>query len=257
VRLPELQDLLARAIAEPEGVERRTLEAAIDARAPLDAVARAEIYAGMYRFRLADALGADFPRLARLIGDEGFFELACAYARAHPSESSDIGRFGRHLAEFLVEHPGPRGDEADLAQLDWARTEALTAPDVEPVGQEALGRLGAEAIPSARLRFVPSLAVLTLGNDVTPVWRALEEEKEPPEAAARAAQVAVWRKGFDVFHASMTDAEAEALARARGGGTLAEVCEVFAAEAEDAQGVAFRTLGAWFSDGWVAGVEAP
>lgn len=257
MRLHELQDLLARAIAEPEGVERGALEAAIEARAPLDAVARAEIYAGMYRFRLADALHADFPRLARLIGDEGFFELACAYARAHPSESSDIGRFGRHLPAFLAEHPGPRGDEADLALLDWARTEALTAPDAEAVGQEALGRLGAEAIPLARFRFVPSLEVLTLGHDVLSVWRALEDEQEAPDVASRTVRVAVWRKGFDVLHASMTETEAAALARARAGGTLAEVCEVFAAEAEDAQGAAFRTLGAWFSDGWVAGVEGP
>ena len=256
MNLGDLQDLLARAIVAPEGVARPELEAAIDARAPLDARARAEIYAGMYRFRLADALHADFPRVARLVGDDGFFELACAYAREHPSPSSDIGRFGRHLADFLAEHPGPRGDEADLARLDWARTEALTAPDTEPVGQEALGRLGEEAIPGASFRFVPSLSVLELGHDVMPAWRALENEEEPPPPDRRTARVAVWRKGFDVLHASLTESEAEALGRARAGLTLAEVCEAFA-EADDAQGEAFRTLGAWFGDGWVAAVDAP
>jgi hypothetical protein len=246
MRLGELQDLLARAIAAPETVEPGDLHRSIDARAPLDALARAEIYSRMYRFRLADALLADFPRLARLLGDEGFFEMACAYARDFPSECSDIGQFGRQ----------PREDSADVARLDWARTLALTAPDAEPVTQEALGSLAAEAVPLARFRFVPSLRTLTLAHDVLPTWLKLETEEEPLPVDRRPVRVAVWRKGFDVLHASMTPSETEALARARGGASLAEVCEAFA-EAEDPQAEAFRTLGAWFGDGWVAAVDAP
>jgi hypothetical protein len=256
VKLGELQDLLARAIAEPETVDPAVLASNIDARAPLDAMARAEIYAGMYRFRLADALQADFPRVARLLGDEGFFEMVCAYARAHPSGASDIGQFGRQLAEFLSEHPGPRSDAADLARLDWARAEALTAADATPLSQDALGRLGPAAVPVARFGFVPSLKALALGHDVLPVWRALDDEQDPPPVAPQEVNVAVWRKGYEVLHASMTPWEADALARAQAGATLAEVCEAFG-EAEDPQGLAFRTLGAWFVDGWVARVEGP
>ena len=256
MRLGELQDLLARAIAAPETADPGELHRSIDARAPLDAVARAEIYSGMYRFRLADALLADFPRLARLLGDQGFFEMACAYARDFPSECSDIGQFGRKLPEFLAQHPGPRGDSADVARLDWARTGALTAPDAEPVTQEALGSLGAEAVPFARFRFVPSLRTLTLEHDVLPTWLKLEAEEEPLPVDRRPVQVAVWRKGFEVLHSSMTPSETEALARARDGASLAEVCEAFAG-AEDPQAEAFRTLGAWFSDGWVAAVDGP
>jgi hypothetical protein len=256
MRLGELQDLLARAITAPETVDAGKLEASIEARSPLDAVARAEIYAGMYRFRLADALLADFPRVARLLGDEGFFEMACAYARDFPSVCSDIGQFGRKLSEFLAEHPGPRGDEADLARLDWARTGAFTAPDAEAVTQEALGRLGAEAVPFARFRFVPSLRTLTLAHDVLPTWLKLEAEEEPLPVDRRPVRVAVWRKGFEVLHSSMTPWETDALARAQSGAPLAGVCEAFA-EAEDPQAEAFRTLGAWFSDGWVAAVVGP
>jgi hypothetical protein len=256
VRLAELQELLARSITAPETVEPAALRASIEARAPLDAVARAGIYADMYRYRLADALLADFPRLARLLGDEGFFQLSCAYAQAHPSVASDIGQFGRHLADFLAQHPGPRGDEADVARLDWARAVALTAADAAPVGQQALAGLGPEAVPLARLSFVPSLQPLLLGHDVSAVWQALEDEAEPPPALPGTAHLAVWRKRFDVFHAPLTPSEAEALARARAGAPLAEVCEAFA-EAEQPQAEAFRALGAWFSDGWLAGVHGP
>jgi Putative DNA-binding domain len=253
VRLAELQNLLARAIADPSTVEPGLLQASIAARAPLDAVARADIYAEMYRFRLADALRADFPRLARLIGDD-FLELANVYARHHPSASSDISRFGRHLADFLAKHPGPRGDEADLARLEWALAEAFVASDAEPVTKESLGRLGEKAT-AARFRFVPALRTLVLGHDVLPLWEQLEEADEPPEADAREVRVAVWRKGFQVLHRAMTAEEAEALKRARDGATLALVCEAFS-ETADAQSEAFRTLGGWFSDGWVAYVES-
>jgi hypothetical protein len=124
VKLGELQALLARAIEAPDTVEPGLLERSIAERTPLEAAARANIYAEMYRFRLADALRADFPRLARLLGDEGFFAMAQAYATEHPSASSDIGQFGRHLADFLAENPGPRGDESDLARLEWALAQA-------------------------------------------------------------------------------------------------------------------------------------
>ena len=255
MRLGELQHLLALAVEAPGTAEPGGLASSIASHPPLDAVARTGIYAEMYRARLQDALRADFPNLARLVGDEGFFELAWAYAAAHPSASSDIGQFGRHLPDFLDAHPGTRGDEADLARLEWALAQAFTAKDREPAKQEALGRLG-EAAAEARLAFVPALSVLSLSHDVLPLWQQLEAESEElPEKESRPVSVAVWRKGFQVLHRALSPDEAEALERARAGATLALVCEAFS-EAEDASSEAFRTLAAWFQDGWVAGVES-
>lgn len=258
MKLGELQALLARAIEAPDTVEAGLLERSIAQRPPLDAAARADIYAEMYRFRLADALRADYPRVARLLGEEGFFAMAQAYAAAHPSASSDIGQFGRHLADFLSENPGPRGDEADLARLEWALAQAFTARDAESVAQAALGQLGEQA-PSARLHFVPAVTSLTLGHDVLHLWARLDEKDEDevlPEVDATPVSVAVWRQNFTVLHRAMTAEEAEALARAKGGASLAEVCEAFT-KVHDAQREAFRTLGAWFTHGWVASVERP
>ena len=174
--------------------------------------------------------------------------------RAWPA-SSDISRFGRHLADFLAQHPGPRGDESDLARLEWALAEAFTAKDAEPVAQEALGLLGAAAT-EARLHFIPALQTLLLKHDVLPLWAELEESDEPPEVDGQEACVVVWRKGFQVLHRALLPEEALALARARAGLTLAEVCEAFS-EVKDAQREAFRALGSWFSSGLVARVERP
>ncbi len=253
--LGELQHLLALAIEAPGTPEPGALARSIVPHPPLDAVARTGIYADMYRARLQDALRSDFPNLARLVGDEGFSELAWAYGAAHPSASSDIGQFGQALADFLEKHPGTRGDEADLARLEWALAQAFTAKDAKPVRQQALGRLG-EAAAEARLAFAPSLSVLVLSHDVLPLWQQLEAESEElPELESRPVSVAVWRKGFQVLHRALSLVEKEALERARGGASLALVCEAFS-EAEDARGEAFRTLAAWFQDGWVTGVES-
>ncbi len=257
MKLGELQALLASAIESPGTVDVELLQRSIAERAPLDARARADIYAEMYRFRLADALRADFPRLAQLLGDEGFFNLSQAYAQRHPSASSDIGQFGQHLGDFLAQHPGPRGDEADLARLEWARAQALTARDTEPLLPRDLGQLGERAI-EARLGFVPALRTLLLASDVLALWKHLEEtdgeETELPDVRPGPVSVAVWRQGFLVLHRALTSEEAEALVRANNGATLAEVCEAFSA-LPDAQQEAFRTLGAWFSSGWVARIE--
>jgi hypothetical protein len=254
MKLGELQAMLAREIEFPGTVEPELLRRSIAERAPLDAVARADIYAEMYRSRLADALRADYPKVARLLGDEGFFKLSKAYAQEHPSASSDIGQFGQALGDFLAEHPGPRGDEADLARLEWARAQAFTALDTEPLLQRDLGQLGEKAI-DARLGFVPALRSLLLAHNVLPLWQSLEEtEGEPPEVRQGPIHVAVWRQGFVVLHRAMSLEEADALERARAGLTLAEVCEAFSA-LPDAQAEAFRTLGAWFSGGLVARVE--
>ncbi len=242
MKLAQLQDLLARAIAEPDTVPAEQLLSSIAPHAPLDAVARAGIYADMYRNRLADALRADFPNLHRLLGDQGFLELSCAYAASHPSASSDIGQFGRHLADFLAQHPGPRGDEADLARLEWALAQAFTAADAAPAGQQALGALG-EAAAEARLHFVPAFRVVALQHDVLALWDALEASAEElPAVDAQAVPVAVWRAGYQVLHRGLAAAEAEAVARAQAAASLAEVCEAFS-DAEDAAGRSLSDTG--------------
>jgi hypothetical protein len=68
--------------------------------------------------------------------------------------------------------------------------------------------------------------------------------------------VAVWRSGFDVFHAALEEDEAAALGRALAGEPLAHVCEAFGERADAAQ-AAFEALSSWVDDGWVAGIERP
>jgi len=113
-------------------------------------------------------------------------------------------------------------------------------------------------LPGVRLRLSPALRRLTLAHDVLEAWRALEDGAagEVPAPAATRTEVAVWRQGFDVYHAALAADEAEALRRAAAGRPLGEVCEPFAGRAAPAQ-AAFETLTEWLADGWVAAIEEP
>lgn len=221
----------------------------------LSAADRIGIYADMVLWRLADALREDYPKVAAILGDERFLSLARSYARAHPSDRADLGLFGRHLPAFLARHPaGDRPDLADLAALEWARTEVFFEAPAEPAGPDALGALPPETFLASRLSLVPALRVLALGHDAAAIWRRLEEGGEPGEPVPGPAAVAVWRSGFEVFHAAVPRDEALALGEAARGEPLVRVCAAFSGR-EDPARAAFEAISSWLREGWIAGVQ--
>jgi hypothetical protein len=222
----------------------------------LPASERIAIYADMYRWRLSDALREDYPKLAALLGDERFLALAGAYARAHPPDRPDLGQHGRHLPAFLRGAPAPgRAELADLAALEWARTEVFLEAPATPVGREALSALRPEAFPRASLALVPALRILVLEHDAAAAWRRLERGEPCAPPAEEATSIVVWRAGFDVFHARVPLDEARALEAAREGAALASICAAFT-EREDPARAAFAAIGSWLDEGWIAGVVA-
>jgi hypothetical protein len=193
----------------------------------LSAEERLDIYANMFIWRQIDALREDFPKLAQLLGDEGFYATAEKYLRAHPSTHPSLGQLGRHFASFLAESPGPRPDLADLAALEWARCEVFEEAHV-PTASPGLVR-GPDPAQIV-LRTVPALRLLSLRHDVVPLWKDLEDGNVTPLPRPQPASVAVWRKEFVVFHAGL-------------------------AADEDAVQAALSAVASWFAEEWIAAPE--
>lgn len=253
--LAETQALLHAAVTRAEGDRSLEIQRCFRGSAELTAAERVEIYADMYLWRLVDALREDYPKLALLLGDERFYALAEAYVREHPSTHHDLGRMGVHLAAFLRAHPGPgRPDLADLAALEWARSEVFFEAEVEPAREGALASLAPEQFLRARLRLAPALRLLVVEHDAVGLWRALEHEEPVPPAAPGIHAIAVWRKEFDVFHTALELDEAAALEGAAAGDPLARVCAAFAGR-EEADRAAFDAVTSWLDEGWIARVE--
>src|SRR5712671_3628868 len=111
VNLRRLQEVLYRLIAAPGGVaEGLAHETALPAGGlptliagddRMTAVARVEIYANGYFYRLLDVLKEDFPATLRVLGDDNFHNLATGYLREYPPTEPSVMYCGRYLAAFL------------------------------------------------------------------------------------------------------------------------------------------------------------
>jgi hypothetical protein len=224
--------------------------------AALPAAERLGIYAEMWGLRQREAMREDFPALAALLGGEPFDAVAAEYLAAFPSDHFDLGAIGRFLARHLRARPVPgRPDAADLAALERARVAVFFEAEADTVTSVALRGLRPERFSAARLRLVPALRVLRVRHDVSSLWRALVRGEPPPPPSPGRGAVAVWRSGFDVFHAVVPGDEADAVAAARRGAPLAEVLGAFEGRADPAA-EALDAIESWFAEGWVAQVRA-
>jgi hypothetical protein len=189
--LADLQRAFFAHIAQV-GERDPAIEREVRSHGALSAKERLDLYAQMYFVRLLEALGDDFPHTAQLCGEQ-FESLVADYVRAHPSTHPSLSEFGRRFPAFLAETELPRPDIAELAQLEWARVEALTAAEADPVGQNVLAALGPEAFGSAALLLTPSVRVRSFAHEVPAVWKALENEEAPPAPNPTPSHVVVWR----------------------------------------------------------------
>lgn len=150
-----------------------------------------------------DALAANYPAVARLVGDEWFRAAAAVFARARPPREPMLVTYGEGFADFLAGF-APAADLpwlAGVARLDRFFTEAHVAPDAPALDPGALARLAHEALartvlaphPSARWGGFADAPVYTLwarsraGDDDLSdvVWRAEGALVVRPRAAVQ------------------------------------------------------------------------
>ncbi|MFT3713934.1 MAG: DUF692 family protein [Archangium sp.] len=138
------------------------------------------------------------------------------FLREHGSNHFSLDQVGAAFAQFLG---------TPEAALEWARSESFVSLDAPTIGFDAL-----QTIPSEEW------------GDVVPVLH--------PAVRVLKTHV-VWRSGFEVFQAPLTDAEHDALCAARGGASLGDVLAPYG---EDA-GAAFEALRSWFNEGMVSRLQ--
>ena len=267
--LRDTQTLFWRLISAPEGVAdglRRLdmksdeLEAVIAGDARLDAVARLDIYANMYFWRLHDILREEHAALAAAVGDDAFRNLVTDYLLACPSQHPSVRNVGARLPAFVADHAlaAERPWLGALAALERARLELFDGPDAERLTVEALRALGPDAFAALPLPLVPCHALIEATHAVDDFWRAVEQGDGEPDAlpppAPSPRTLLVWRDGLEVYHRPLQPLEREALLRARDGAPFGVVCELLAERLplDEAGPAAFQMLARWAGDGIIA-----
>lgn len=273
MKLADLQERFWRLITAPEPVARALpgLVARDPGAAPLAgwiaagdeaaAATRLDVYANMYFFRLLDVLRQDYPALAKLVGDDPFHDLVTGYLLAHPSDNPSLRWVGRHLPDHLIGHAlTARFPFAPaLARLEWIRGEVFDVADAPIATLADVTAATPEAWSAMRLAMHPSLRVLDLDHEVLPLWLALERGAvERPEAPPNPTRVAVWRRGFRVYHRTASAGEAACLRGAARGLSFAALCETLLPHAgEDTPRQAVGFLRAWLEQEIVSSIAIP
>jgi len=273
--LRDVQELLYDLMTAPSGVApalaarglgRAALDGLIAGDERLGAVARLDIYANMYFFRILDVLREEFPRVSAALGADAFHDLITDYLLAERPAHPSLREVGGRLPGFLrAPPPGQvrRGPPwlAELAALERTHRELFDARDAEPLALAALQGLTAEAFSTLPVRLIPAQRVLVHAFALSRVWQGGGEPEECPET------LLVWRRGTTVHHrAVVNDAESAMLRRALEPATLADLCQVFGelfSEAPAAEAPprddgalareAFQILARWVDDGLLAG----
>lgn len=222
--LPELQ----RAFAAGLRGQPHDVDAWADGDA-ISAAARLRVYRNNSRAVFGQALEVTYPVLRERVGHDYFRQLAHFYRLACPSDAGDLHEAGRRFPGFLRSHldGDPHGWLAELAALEWAVAEAGVAADSPVAGASALAGLAPECVAGVRLRFVPSLRLVSASVPVLTVWRSGQPgaDRAAVDLGAGAEYVLVHRTADTVQLRGLQDTElgfVDAIAR---GATLEAAVE--------------------------------
>ena len=133
-----------------------------------------------------DALEANFPGVAGMVGTEWFRAAAREFARTHPPRAAALHAYGEGFAEWLAEFP-PATSLPYLpgaACLDRLWLEALLAADAQPLCAEDMARLDEEDLAHTIARLHPTVRLAWSFDNSPSLWLQTRWPAEPlPEMA--------------------------------------------------------------------------
>ncbi len=227
-----------------------SLDALVVSDGRASAAERLELYAQMYSRRLYDSLAQDFPKLAALLGQSCFRELARAYVDACPSHQPSLRHLGGELPAFLRGHALARARPwlAELAALEWARNDLFDRADESTLSLDELRERARHGFQGLYIRLIEAHALIAVEHAIDVTWR--EPELHAPARSPRT--LLVWRQpDLDVYHRALDPDEAE-LGRELAAGVAFElICERLCARHAPAAAAAraAELLASWASGG--------
>jgi hypothetical protein len=176
--LTRFQDGFAQALLAPDPTAAPGLppEIAALARQPGFAVYRNTVMKGCI-----DALQANYPAVARLVGDEWFRAAATVFARERLPAQATLLYYGEAFAEFLArfEPAAELPYMPGVARLDRFWTESHAAPDEPALAPAALADLPPDALATTVLH--PHAAARWAWFADQPIYTIWQRNREAPD----------------------------------------------------------------------------
>lgn len=209
---------------DPAAFQQWFAEAIVARRPPATVPAAFAVYRNTWLKALLDALDANYPTVAMILGAELFEAAALEFARAHPATTPVLALYGAGFPEFLASRPefSEIPYLRDVAALERLWTECFFAPDalvLEPQDYAGLSpvqllKLDAHVHPATRLARFETPAVT--------IWQAhrTEGEFEEFEPKWQPEHALVTRRGAGVAITAIDEAACTILDEVSGGHSL-------------------------------------
>jgi hypothetical protein len=133
---------------------------------------RFTVYRNNVALGLINAVAARYPVVRKLLWDDAFERVAAQYVRSELPRSPVLLEYGGSFPQFLrTIGEGVAVDYlADIAELESARTRAYHAADAMPLDRGAFAALSPDRLAELRVRFHPSMILLTSRFPVFSIW---------------------------------------------------------------------------------------
>jgi hypothetical protein len=254
MRLGELQQIFRDALTTPDSHGDLVMRAAVAVRNTpgLEAAEHVRIYRRAVLGTLTRALGDIYPVCCRLAGQRFFESMARAYVHQTPSQSPDLGDYGKSFSQFIADFSPAQSLPylSDVARLEWLWHRAFHAQDEAPLDSSAVSDIPEAAQASVIFRLPRSAALLASGYPVHRIWQVNQPDWHGGSTVhldEGAACLIIWRQGYDVRIDPLDEARWWFLTEVARGATLAEI----AAQERAAQ--LPTVLPDCVAHGWIAG----
>ncbi len=187
---------------------------------------RFAVYRNNVVVSLMEALGAAFPAVCRIVGEEFFRAMARAYVLAEPPVSPVLLEYGAGFADFIAnfEHARSLPYLPDVARIERAWIEAYHAPEAAALEPDALAAIPAHLVPGIRLDLHPSLRIVRSRFPALTIWRMNVGDgvPGPVDIESGGEEALVVRPAADVEVRFMPQGAADFIASLASGQSLAE-----------------------------------
>lgn len=160
------------------------------------------VYRNTWLKGLLDALDANYPTVAMILGADLFKAVALQFAREHPARTPILALYGMGFPNFLARHALSRDIPylRDVAALERLWTECFFAPDAVSLESSDYVALRPAEMLALRPRLHPATRSERFETPAVTIWRAhrAEGEFEEIEPEWNAERALVTRRGMSI-----------------------------------------------------------
>ncbi|VAW14866.1 Glutamate synthase [NADPH] large chain [hydrothermal vent metagenome] len=253
---PELQGAFVAALRDPAAPP----PGAIGKTGAAPSAKRFSVYRNNVAVSLIDALAANFPVTAALIGEEPFAALARSFMASHLPETPMLMDYGQEFAGFITgfDPLAHLGFLADVARLERVWNTAYNAADLNLASIETLSDIAPDALERTVFEFHPAAGLVRSAHPIASIWFA--HQGSDTEAALKSLPQGgedawITRPVADVQIRRLPAGAAVFVERLLAGDPLGDAAEA-AADADDAFDAA-AAIGGLFESGAVSDLTCP